>query len=202
MTRRARKRRRNAVDNPQYKAGALLSVWGWYYPLISDGLFPHTNEGEKPDVPPERVDQCGHSDPTYLMVIKRERLLSIDAAVRSVIPEQLRQRLYEQYIQQMTQDAAAARHGISESAWRRERNEARLIFWNLYHDRRRLARTPIPDSADERAALERKAEIRGIVSALRLPVEYGEKLLRCRCTVEQAREWAIEEAQGKVSQIS
>lgn len=142
---------RETSDNPHDKADAILDFWGYNYQLIDEGLFPGTTE-EGNDRTVERVDTSGHNDPTCAMAQRRSRLLEIDAAVTSVIPERLRQRLYEQYVYRMTQDAAAARHSMSESAWRQERNEARLIFWNLYHDRRRLARTPIPGSPDERDA--------------------------------------------------
>lgn len=132
---------RASRDNgPHGQADALLDEWGGNHELIAQGMFPSTQEEGAPEVPPERVDTSGYSDPTPAMVAKRQHLLQIDAAVRAVIPERLRQRLYEQYVERLYQEDAAGRHSLSESAWRAERDDARLIFWNLYHDRRRLAR--------------------------------------------------------------
>lgn len=130
------KRRRG--DDPHDEADALLHAWGSQHELIERGLFPGTSDGEAEQYG-TRIDTCGHSDPTADMVAKRNHLLTVDAAVRAVQPENLRQRLYEQYVWHMYQETAASGAGMATRAWRLERDTARLCFWNLYHERRRLA---------------------------------------------------------------
>ena len=138
-------------DDPHRQADERLAVWGANHDLIRYGLFPGTQE-QGHEGPPERVDSSGHSDPTCQLAMRREHLLRIDSAVRAVIPERLRQRLYEQYVEGLTAPQAAERHGMGERSWRQERNEARIIFWNVYQDRRRLVRATRDGERTERRA--------------------------------------------------
>lgn len=142
--------RRRGYD-PHDEADALLHEWGAQYELIEGGLFPGTSEGDAEQYG-TRIDTCGHSDPTADMVAKRNHLLTVDAAVRAVQPTHLRRRLYEQYVWNLYQETAASGAGIATRAWRLERDTARLCFWNLYHERRRLARGTTGSGSDGQRA--------------------------------------------------
>ncbi len=126
--------------DPHDEADALLHQWGSNYELIACGMYPHTQENGEEDVPPEKVQTSGHTDPTASMALRRRHLLRIDAAVNG-LPRHWRDMLITQYVRGLSDRKAAAEAGRHRDAWARERDAARMLFLGRYQEARRAAQT-------------------------------------------------------------